>query len=284
MSQQQQVQVPVSQEQLPIALNLARFLKGHAALKERQALLENKADVDMFRFKRLVRLLMSDEYKAQQANPANGLPPVTSNEDLSSLFVLMIQNQLIIPVTKLHYAEIKAQRGWKPNRDKPTLSRSDKATMEENQYYAWLYSKPNPLILLYSILAIAAVFALILFPLWPQFMKVGVWYLLMLLLGLLGLLFATGIVRFIIYLGSLVVCPQPFWLFPNLFADCGFFDSFKPLYEWEQPKSLKKRGKKSRRAPAVPADTVAEKPGASGAEQSASTAVKRKVTLEEVQD
>lgn len=280
-----QVQVPVSLEQLPIALNLARYLKGHPILKERLALLENSQEVDMFRFKRLGRLLTSDEYKKAQTNPANGLPPIESVDDLNSVFVILIQNQLILPVTKLHYADIKMVRGWKPNREKPTLRRSPNATTDADQYYAWRYTKPNPLIVLYSILAIVGVFALILFPLWPLFMKVGVWYLSMLLLALLGLLFATGIVRFIIYLISLVAFPQPFWLFPNLFADCGFFESFKPLYEWEVPKKNKK-GKQYKKKASK--EEAGEGGGATSSMEKSSTdnnlAAKRKVTLEEVED
>lgn len=289
-----EVQVPVSQDRAPVALNLAKFLKGHVQLKERVALLDNTQDIDMFRFKRLTRLLQSPEYKKQQQQPNSGLPPISLPEDLGNTLVMMIQNQLIIPVSKLHFAEIKQVRGWKPSREKPTLRRTDKATMEPDQYYAWTYTKPNPFILLYSILAIAGVFTIILFPLWPQFMKVGVWYLLMALLGFLGLLFATGIVRFIIYLFSLVACQQPFWLFPNLFADCGFFDSFKPLYAWgDGGDKGKKKAKKVKQAKELQVSTndTANSPStsasdaaASGASTSATLASRRKVTLEDVDE
>lgn len=286
-----EVQVPVSQDRVPVALNLARFLKGHAQLKERMALLDNTQDIDMFRFKRLARLLQSPEYQKQQQQPNAGLPPITLPEELANTFVMMIQNQLIIPVSKLHYAEIKLVRGWKPSREKPTLRRTEKATMDPDQYYAWIYTKPNPFILLYSILAIVGVFTIILFPLWPQFMKVGVWYLLMALLGFLGLLFATGIVRFIIYLFSLVACQRSFWLFPNLFADCGFFDSFKPLYAWgDDGEKGKKKTKKTKKAQspasgtASPSSTQSNNAATSGASTSATLASRRKVILEDVDE
>ena len=97
-------------------------------------------------------------------------------------FVLLIQNQLLLPLQKLHYAEVKAVKGWKPNKEKPTLKRADKAVMDPDVYYGWLYQNLTHTSC-FTVLAIAGVFAVILFPLWPNFMKRGVWYLSMGALG-----------------------------------------------------------------------------------------------------
>lgn len=283
MEQQSQVQVPMAQQRSPIALNIARFLKGNKILKERVGLMNNTDDFDFFRYKRLIRALLSDEYKAQQSNPKNGLPDIPNEQEAQKVSVMLMQNQMFVPIHKLHYAEIKQVRGWKPNRTKPTLKRSDKAALDSDAYFAWTYTRPNPYILLYSILTIAAVFAVILFPLWPNFMKRGVWYLSMGALGLIALFFATAIVRLIIYIISLVAFPRPFWLFPNLFEDCGVIESFKPLYGWEEKKG--KKAKKAKKGGPV-SETVGEKvEGAKATGASASEgAVKRKVTLEEVDE
>ena len=83
-----------------------------------------------------------------------------------------------------------------------------------------------------------------------------------------------------------------------MFEDCGFFESFVPLYGWEEPKKKKKskRSKNSKSATTAaeggdkvePILTSTEKKatgveaaenGSNGAKQS-----KRKVTLEEVAD
>ncbi|RCK56486.1 Translocation protein SEC62 [Candida viswanathii] len=288
-----QFQVATSTQRSPVANNIASFLFQNPILKQRTGLLNNATDIEFFRFKRFQRALLSDEYKERQRNPKNGLIPINNAQDVQNVFVLLIQNQLLLPVTKLHYAEIKEVKGWKPNKEKPTLKRADKAVMDPNTYYAWLYQKPNPFILLYSVLAIAGVFTVILFPLWPNFMKRGVWYLSMGALGLIALFFLTAIVRLIIYIISLVAFPKPFWLFPNLFEDCGVIESFQPVYAWEEPK--KKKGKKSKKAatgaaPAAVAEEKvgSEKPKATGSEVANgggdATAGKRKVTLEEVDE
>lgn len=283
-----QFQVATSTQRSPVANNIANFLFQNPILKQRTGLLNNTTDIEFFRFKRFQRALLSDDYKEKQKNPKNGLIPINNAQDVQNVFVLLIQNQLLLPVTKLHYAEIKQVKGWKPNKEKPTLKKADKAVMDPNTYYAWLYQKPNPFILLYSVLAIAGVFTVILFPLWPNFMKRGVWYLSMGALGLIALFFLTAIVRLIIYIISLVAFPKPFWLFPNLFEDCGVIESFQPVYGWEEPKK-KKSKKKSQNAvastPVAEEKVGSDKAKTTGSEVSNSTSAgKRKVILEEVDE
>jgi len=69
---------------------------------------------------------------------------------------------------------------------------------------------------------VAVVLAGVMFPLWPLPMRIGVWYLSMGVLGLIGLFFATAIVRLILWCVTVVVLKPGIWLFPNLFADVGF--------------------------------------------------------------
>lgn len=298
-SQEQQVQVNPAGQRLPAAVALANWLKGHKELKQRTGLLDNSTDIDFFRFKRFRRLLRLDTYKEALRNPKNGLFPIESDVDADKAFVMLIQNQMIIPVQKLHYAEIKAVRGWKPNRAKPTLKRIDKASVDPDAYFAWIYQKPNPYMPIYALLFVAGVFGVILFPLWPSFMKRGVWYLSMGALGLIGLFFVIAIIRLIIYIITVFTMPKAFWLFPNLFADCGVIESFQPVYEWEKDKK-KKKGKKKAAAvaaavssettpkassalvPSAPAGGSGNK--ASGAAAGQSLPTKRKVMLEEVDE
>lgn len=276
-----QVQVPVSDKRSVAAVNLANFLRDNKLMKARTGLLNNKTDIDFFKYKRFKRLLLSEEYKSKQSNPKNGLIPIEKPEDADRAFIMLIQNQMIIPVQKLHYAEIKAIRGWKPNKSKPTLKPAEKAVLDSQSYFGWTYTKPNPYIILYGLLTIVGVFAVILFPLWPIFMKRGVWYVSTGILVLIGAFFALAIVRLIIYLISLVAMKNAFWLFPNLFADCGVLESFKPLYEWEAPK--KKKSKKSKSASNTSKDTKSEATS-TGSQQQSNGAIKRKVTLEEVDE
>ncbi|KAJ2402948.1 Translocation protein S62 [Coemansia sp. RSA 2559] len=112
-------------------------------------------------------------------------------------------------------------------------------SFEEETYYAWLYEGSQLMIILGGIGVVAVVLAGVMFPLWPAMLRNGTWYLSMLALGLLGLLFVTAIVRLIVYVITVLVAPQGLWIFPNLFEDVGFFESFVPFHEWEQPKSAK---------------------------------------------
>ncbi|KAI7825792.1 translocation protein Sec62-domain-containing protein [Kickxella alabastrina] len=114
---------------------------------------------------------------------------------------------------------------------------------EEEAYYAWLYEGSQMFVILGGIGVVAVVLAGVMFPLWPSVLRNGTWYLSMLALGLIGLLFATAIVRLIVYIISLVAAPQGLWIFPNLFEDVGFFESFVPLYGWEVPKDAVLSGK-----------------------------------------
>lgn len=274
-----ETQVPLNQERSPIVMNVANYLRDNSTLKMRSGLLNNQEEVDFFRYKRMQRALLSADYKQKSANGKNQLIPIPNEQEVAKIFVLLIQARLLVPVEKLHYLEIKAVKGWKPNREKPTLRPTGKATLDADAYYAWVYQKPNPYMVLYGFLMLVGVFAVVLFPLWPRFMRTGVWYLSMASLGLLGLFFAMAIVRLIIFVVTFVALPQAFWLYPNLFADCGFFDSFKPLYAWSG--SAGKKAKKNKAGSESVAAETATSAKASGVEKSTG-ATKRTVTLEEV--
>ena len=103
---------------------------------------------------------------------------------------------------------------------------------EPMMHYVWLYEGPQWKKKVYAGLALVAVMTVVLFPLWPLFMRQGVWYLSVAAMGVLGLFFAMAIVRLILFLITFFAVPPGLWLFPNLFEDVGFFDSFKPTWGW----------------------------------------------------
>ena len=275
------VQVPVTDQRSTATIKIANYLRDNKILKMRTGLLNNTNDVDFFRFKRIIRALTSEDYKKKPSNPKNELIPIESDQEAARIFIQLVQNQIVTPVEKLHYAEVKQYRGWKPDRNKPTLKPTTRANLDPNAYYVWNYTKPNPYMMLYGFLILAGAFAVILFPLWPAKMKLGVWYLSMGLLGLIGLFFAIAFVRLIIYVVTLLTMKQAFWLYPNLFADCGVIESFKPLYAWEEDKKKAKKSKK-KRATSQPSDTATGT--TTGASTSNANATQRRVVLEEVDE
>lgn len=87
---------------------------------------------------------------------------------------------------------------------------------------------------------VAVVLAAVMFPLWPSPLRVGVWYLSIGLLGLIGLFFAIAIVRLIFWVGTLVFAKPGIWIFPNLFADVGFV-SFISFFFLSYPFAIRLR-------------------------------------------
>lgn len=112
--------------------------------------------------------------------------------------------------------------------------------MNENGYYMWIWEGSQVRAYLGAIGLVAVILAAVLYPLWPHFLQLGVWYLSVGVLGLLGVFFGIAIVRLILFVITMVILPRGFWLFPNLFEDCGVIESFIPLYGWDEPKKKKK--------------------------------------------
>ncbi|ODV96539.1 hypothetical protein PACTADRAFT_1126 [Pachysolen tannophilus NRRL Y-2460] len=246
MSQLREQQVPVSKEKDPNIEAIASYLRYNKILKQRQGKL-NGAAVDFFRLKRCLRALTGEEYiKNSKKYKMPNIDLLNNEKQATQIFIQLISKQLIIPVKKLKTSEAKRQN-LKPTKNLPCLINTQKAILSPNEYYCWNFTPPNPWLPFYSILGLIVIFGIVLFPLWPLFLRKGVWYISMLLLGLIGLFFIIAIIRLILYL---IILPfgLKFWIFPNLFEDCGFFDSFKPLYgfEGESKKLSKKKLRKSK--------------------------------------
>lgn len=93
---------------------------------------------------------------------------------------------------------------------------------ETTEYYAWFYEGSQWTTYAGGIAMVAIMLAGVMFPLWPPIMRLGVWYLSIAMLGLIGLFFAIAIFRLIFYIITIVVASPGIWIFPNLFADVGF--------------------------------------------------------------
>lgn len=104
----------------------------------------------------------------------------------------------------------------------------------DDDHYTWLYEGTQIMQKVYAALALVVVIAVVMFPLWPLVLRQGVWYLSMGMLGLIGLFFGLAIVRLIIFCITVMTMPRGFWLYPNLFEDVGFFDSFRPVWAWQE--------------------------------------------------
>jgi len=112
-------------------------------------------------------------------------------------------------------------------------------------HYVWLYEGSQWTTYLGGVIMVAIILAGVMFPLWPPIMRQGVSYLSMAVLGLVGLFFGIAILRLIFYIITMVVASPGIWIFPNLFADVGFVDSFIPAWDWDIKKKKKKKSEKT---------------------------------------
>ncbi len=91
-----------------------------------------------------------------------------------------------------------------------------------DEYYAWFYEGSQWTTYAGGIAMVAVMLAGVMFPLWPPVLRLGVWYISIGVLGLIGLFIALAIVRLIFYIITVLVASPGIWIFPKLFADVGF--------------------------------------------------------------
>ncbi|KAF1940004.1 translocation protein [Clathrospora elynae] len=248
----------------PEAIAVANWLKSQD-LKPRTVVHDEKRK-DMFKVKRAIRALSSPAYqKARAKNPL--LPEVTDRASAENCFKLLPLSLLALRVTKQDEDAHEGHSHAKAKRVKGlwTVKIEQHQDANDDNYYIWLYEGSQMKQKLYAAGALLVVIAIVLFPLWPLMLRQGVWYLSMGMLGLIGLFFAMAIVRLIIFIITIFAAPPGFWLYPNLFEDVGFFDSFRPVWAWQetpddiQAKKIAKKEKKAAKAAAKGLPSKAKK-------------------------
>ncbi|KAI5165941.1 translocation protein SEC62 [Nematocida sp. AWRm78] len=103
-----------------------------------------------------------------------------------------------------------------------------------NHEYIWIKEGSKTAMYLLSMMVFLAALILAMFPIWPRSVKMATGYLFYAMIGIVVFLISITIIRAVIYLAVLLVCRRSFWLFPNLYAECGILESFVPLYGWDE--------------------------------------------------
>lgn len=106
---------------------------------------------------------------------------------------------------------------------------------EDEDAYVWIFDPVHPKTFVMGVLVVIAAIAICMFPLWPMNVREYVWYLSVAGAVAIGMLLVLGVVRYIMFavLWAVSFGKHNFWLLPNLYAECGFLESFVPLYEYE---------------------------------------------------
>ncbi|KAG5937958.1 hypothetical protein E4U53_008095 [Claviceps sorghi] len=229
----------------PQALALAVFLKSQD-LKPRTSILNDERK-EMFKVKRALRAMQSPAYeKARKKNPL--LPEITDRASLENTFKLLPLSMLALRVSKIE-PEV-GPNGKKPKRVKGqwNVRIEQQQDAEDDMYYVWLFEGSQIKRQLYAALALVVIFSVVLYPLWPLALRQCVYYGSWGLLGLLGLFFVMAIFRVILFCVTYFAVPPGLWLYPNLWEDVSFMDSFRPVWAWHESASEKKKKKKQKSA------------------------------------
>lgn len=141
---------------------------------------------------------------------------------------------------------LHVERGDSPGKGTPRpLQISQHQTVNEDWYYMWVWEGSQWLLYLGAAGMVAAILAAVMFPLWPPILRLGVWYLSVGVLILLGVFMGIAVVRLILYVITMFIVPPGIWIFPNLFEDVGIIESFIPFWEWDKPKVKKAKSVKT---------------------------------------
>lgn len=113
-------------------------------------------------------------------------------------------------------------------------------TVNASDYYMWTEEKYDYMTLLYSILGVILVLGLVMYRIWPIWLKIVAKYVQYVLFAGIIALIILAVIRLIIFSVTYLFCKEELWIFPNLFEECGFIESFKPMYLWGNAKNKKK--------------------------------------------
>ncbi|KAI1854131.1 hypothetical protein JX265_003549 [Neoarthrinium moseri] len=244
----------------PVAIAMANFLRKQE-LKPRTVIFNGERK-DMFRVKRALRALQTPAYeKARKKNPA--LPEITDRASLENAFKLLPMSMLALRVSKVdpHEGHDHPKKKGKRVKGQWTVKIEQQQEAHDDCYYIWFYEGSQVMRKVYAVLALIAIFIVVLYPLWPLFLRQGVYYLSWGFLMLLGLFFAMAIFRVILFCATYFLVPPGLWLYPNLWEDVSFMDSFRPVWAWHETAKPKKKKKASK---ATNAEAAAHFAGATG--------------------
>jgi len=218
----------------PDIQKVVSFLRsGKAGLKVRVGALNGKR-LDYFKGKSAIKALLSPAYAK-----LTSVPKITSEAEATAL----------LQTINSHAFFLRVQRGGASGTSASspkTLQIINQQMFAPEEYFAWFYEGSQWTTYAGGLAMVAIMLGGVMFPLWPPTMRLGVWYLSIGMLGLIGLFFGIAILRLIFYVITLVVASPGIWIFPKLFADVGFVDSFIPGWEWDLPKKKTKKGKKEK--------------------------------------
>ncbi|CAD25602.2 ENDOPLASMIC RETICULUM TRANSLOCATION PROTEIN SIMILAR TO SEC62 [Encephalitozoon cuniculi GB-M1] len=111
---------------------------------------------------------------------------------------------------------------------------------QEDQHYVFASERTSNISLVLCGVFVLVTFTIVLFRMWPRNIQQRLFsYMIYPLGGFITFIIVLAIVRLILFSITYLLYPSGIWLFPNLFEDVGFFESFVPLWEYHGTKKEK---------------------------------------------
>lgn len=195
----------------------ADFFRGRHGMKVRNAIEFGKR-VEYTKGSRMVKFVNENSSKFKS------VPDLSSTEDALEV------GRLLISYGYLH----RSERNEANNK---ILTNSRNNSFVVDGYYTWMYDGPTTIRNMMTLALIAATIGMTLFPIWPDFAKMIIWYM---SVTFLIFVFTFSLIRFIAFFVMWMI-GYDFWFLPNVYDDnLGVADSFKPLYSFVSTDSTEK--------------------------------------------
>jgi translocation protein SEC62 len=203
----------------PQLVHVARAIRKATASKSQECILSERR-VDALRGSAIRSALLDPAFAK-----AKGVPPVRSDTEADEILKRMLSDGFFIRARSVNQTRFLQPEPGKPWAD--------------DAIYAWLWEDSQLGLYLASFLLVAGIFAAFLFPLWPTVLRTGITslfnYAVWAVVAFIIFLVVISIVRFVVFHITSFALPPGIWILPNLWEDCGFFESFVPLWDWEKP-------------------------------------------------
>ncbi|OQR90378.1 Non-selective Cation Channel-2 (NSCC2) Family [Achlya hypogyna] len=187
---------------------MADFLRGRNGMAVRQAIELGKR-VEFFRGDKLGKFLIKND-SASKYCPG----PVTTKDEALEMGRLLVAHGFI-------------HRSERDVKNKKLLQPSQSHEFTADGFYTWMYEGPKTFRNFLTAALIVGFTGLVCYPIWPQWSKIGVWYLSVTFLIVIVVFCIVRLIAFFL----LWLAGIEFWFLPNIFDDnLGVVDSFKPLY------------------------------------------------------
>lgn len=205
---------------------VANYVKEN--IKNRAGVL-NENRCDWFKGDRLLAVINpppeeeGDKKKKKKKRPKY-MESITSEDAVEVAKALLAAESYFMKVEKVKGSEKRSQ-------DQKEIRLVKHQLWDDKGYYVWVWEGNQFWSNFMTGALVLGFLGITCFPIWPNFLKLVLWYI---SVTLLIIMFVTLMIRFLLFL-FVWIFGYEFWVFPNLFDESlTVVESFKPVYSFEK--------------------------------------------------